>query len=194
MRDSFSAQIADSAFAAATASADEDEFPLDWKPRMDVETTAEGIHAYLEEQNVTLIVENILQQALVTAPDNVCSFVIDELVSRLLQEQACRPSRKALEAAQAEALEISDMAAGALEPSHAHATVPSAGTSDEHVVSLEEPWEAPPSSSRLGRAQSPTAWSGVAAAPETSKLPVVRIKVGLDNDHGPAKLLFAVEQ
>ena len=192
MRDSFSAQIADSAFAAATATADEDEFPLDWKPRMDVETTAEGIHAYLEEQNVTLIVENILQQALATAPDNVCSFVIDELVSRLLQEQACRPSRKALEAAQAEALEISDMAAGTLEPSHPHATVPSAG-SDEHVVSLEEPWEAPASSSRLERAQSLTAWSGVAAAPETSKLPVVRIKVGLDDD-GPAKLLFAVEQ
>ena len=86
MRDSFAEQTSESSFAGNA-----DQFVLAWQPLFDIATTAEGIHAYLEEQHVLSIVEAILQGALVTLPENVPSFVVDELASRFLQEQANRP-------------------------------------------------------------------------------------------------------
>jgi len=72
MRASYPEQAAEAAAAQCMC---------EWAPREDVEPTQEGLMMYLEETNVTAILEGIIERAIAAQPANVTAYVVDELVA-----------------------------------------------------------------------------------------------------------------
>lgn len=69
MRESYPEQ-ASAAFSAMT--------PCEWSPRQDVDSSPDGLMAYLKDVDATDTLEGILERAIRSQPVNVVAFVIDE--------------------------------------------------------------------------------------------------------------------